>query len=128
MRSMWRKKSKISFSFLVSSFSIKAAGQMLCGFQSSRDRNHQENMRYLPKSPADRAEMLREIGAANIDELFSHIPAEYRFKRDLKVPRQMAESEIIDYFKERSGEMAAGYGIMLGAGSYYHYRPVIIDS
>src|SRR5436853_1883625 len=85
-------------------------------------------MRYLPKSPADRAEMLREIGAANIDELFSHIPAEYRFERDLKVPRQMAESEIIDYFKQRAGEMAAGYGIMLGAGSYYHYRPVIIDA
>src|SRR5712671_3670934 len=85
-------------------------------------------MRYLPKSPADRAEMLREIGAANIDELFSHIPAEYRFKRDLKVPGQFAESEIIDYFKQRSEEMAAGFGIMLGAGSYYHYRPVIIDS
>src|SRR4051812_15851792 len=85
-------------------------------------------MRYLPKSPADRAEMLREIGAANIDELFSHIPAEYRFKRDLKVPGQFSESEIIDYFRQRSSEMAAGYGIMLGAGSYYHYRPVIIDS
>jgi glycine dehydrogenase subunit 1 len=85
-------------------------------------------MRYLPKSPADREEMLQEIGAPNIDELFSHIPAEYRFKRDLNVPRQMAESEIIDYFKQRSKEMAAGFGIMLGAGSYYHYRPVIIDS
>jgi glycine dehydrogenase subunit 1 len=85
-------------------------------------------MRYLPKSPADRKAMLSEIGVANIDALFSHIPAEYRFTRDLKVPRQMGESEIIDYFKERSGEMAAGYGIMLGAGTYYHYRPVIIDS
>src|SRR5207253_2314143 len=87
-----------------------------------------ETMRYLPKSPADREEMLHEIGVPNIDELFSHIPAEYRFKRDLNVPRQMAESEIIDYFKQRSEEMAAGFGIMLGAGSYYHYRPVIIDS
>src|SRR5437764_512607 len=85
-------------------------------------------MRYLPKSPADREEMLREIGAPNIDELFSHIPAEYRFKGDLKVPRQMAESEIIDYFKQRSEEMAVGFGVMLGAGAYYHYRPVIIDS
>src|SRR5437763_5535591 len=85
-------------------------------------------MRYLPKSPADRQAMLGEIGVANIDALFSHIPAEYRFKRDLKVPRQMGESEIIDYFKQRAGEMAAGYGVMLGAGTYSHYRPVIIDS
>ena len=85
-------------------------------------------MRYLPKSPADRLAMLSEIGVPNIDALFSHIPSEYRFTRDLKVPGQMGESEIIDYFKARSGEMAAGYGIMLGAGTYSHYRPVVIDS
>src|SRR5436190_12672476 len=85
-------------------------------------------MRYLPKSPADREQMLQEIGVATIDDLFKPIPAEYRLKRDLKVPRQMAESEIIDYFKQRAGEMAAGFGVMLGAGAYYHYRPVIVDS
>ncbi|HUQ50013.1 MAG TPA: aminomethyl-transferring glycine dehydrogenase subunit GcvPA [Terriglobales bacterium] len=85
-------------------------------------------MRYLPNSDSDRRQMLADIGAGNIGELFSHVPAEYRLKRDLNVPRQMGESEIIDYFKALSGEMASGYGIMLGAGSYYHYRPVIIDS
>jgi glycine dehydrogenase subunit 1 len=85
-------------------------------------------MRYLPKSPSDRAQMFKDIGVSGIDELFSHIPAEYRLNRDLKVPRQMAESEIIDYFRARSAEMAAGHGIMLGAGAYHHYRPVIIDS
>ena len=85
-------------------------------------------MRYLPKSPTDRAQMLKDIGVNGIDELFTHIPAEYRLNRDLKVPRQMAESEIIDYFRARSAEMAAGYGIMLGGGAYHHYRPVIIDS
>jgi len=84
--------------------------------------------RYLPKSQADREQMLREIGVAGIDELFAPIPAEYRLKRDLKVPRQMAESEVLDYFHQRAAEMAAGYGIMLGAGTYSHYRPVIIDS
>ena len=72
--------------------------------------------------------MLRDIGAANIDSLFSPVPAEYRLNRDLKVPRQMAESEIIDYFYQRSAEMAAGYGIMLGAGAYHHYRPVVVDA
>lgn len=72
--------------------------------------------------------MLADIGASNIDELFSHIPAEYRLQRDLKVPRQMGEAEIIEYFKALSCEMASGYGILLGAGAYYHYRPVIIDA
>src|SRR5438067_13615066 len=85
-------------------------------------------MRYLPKSPADREAMLQAIGARSIDDLFSPIPAEYRLKRDLKVPRQMAESEIVDWFRERSRENGDGYTTFLGAGAYYHYRPVIIDS
>lgn len=85
-------------------------------------------MRYLPKSPADREEMLREIGVRSMDELFSHIPAEYRLNRDLKVTRQMAESEIVDYFRARAAESAAGYASFLGAGAYNHYRPVVVDS
>jgi glycine dehydrogenase subunit 1 len=85
-------------------------------------------MRYLPKSPADRQQMMREIGIQSIDELFAPIPAEYRLNRDLKVPRQMAESEIIDYFRSCAETNAAGYGGFLGAGAYHHYRPVVIDS
>lgn len=85
-------------------------------------------MRYLPKSDADRQAMLKAIGARSIDDLFSSVPAEYRLQRDLKVPRQMAESEIVDWFRERSRENGDGYATFLGAGAYYHYRPVIIDS
>ena len=85
-------------------------------------------MRYLPKSPADRRQMLREIGCKSMDDLFAPIPAEYRLNRDLKVPRQMAESEIIDYFRRRAETSAAGYAVFLGAGAYHHYRPVVIDS
>ncbi len=72
--------------------------------------------------------MLQAIGAGSIDELFAPIPAEYRLERDLKLPRQMAESEIVDWFRERSRENGDGYATFLGAGAYSHYRPVIIDS
>jgi len=85
-------------------------------------------MRYLPKSPAEREQMLADIGAASIDSLFEVIPAEYRLDRDLDVPRQMAESEIIDYFKAAAAKNATGFASFLGAGAYRHYRPVIIDS
>src|SRR6266849_3713997 len=85
-------------------------------------------MRYLPKSPADRKAMLQAMGASSIDDLFAPIPAEYRLGRDLKVPRQMAESEIVDWFRERSRENGDNYATFLGAGAYSHYRPVIIDS
>src|SRR5258708_13549770 len=40
----------------------------------------------------------------------------------------MAESEIVDYVRQRSRENGEGYTSFLGAGAYAHYRPVIIDS
>src|SRR6204780_3025885 len=85
-------------------------------------------MRYLPKSPGERLEMLKQIDASSIDDLFSTIPQEYRLQRDLEVPRQMAESEIVEYFRQASANCAAGYPSFLGAGAYRHYRPVIIDA
>jgi glycine dehydrogenase subunit 1 len=85
-------------------------------------------MRYLPKSPADREQMLREIGVKSVDELFAPIPPGYRVKGDLNLPRQFAESEIVDYFTQRSQDTAAGYTLFLGAGAYHHYRPVVIDT
>jgi glycine dehydrogenase subunit 1 len=85
-------------------------------------------MRYLPKSPAERQQMLAEIGAASIDDLFAVIPAEDRFNRDLDIPRAHAESEIIDYFRAAGQKNATDYASFLGAGAYRHYHPVVIDS
>ena len=85
-------------------------------------------MRYLPKSPAERQQMLAAIGAASMDDLFAIIPAEYRLDRDLDVPRQQAESEILQYFRDAGQKNATDYASFLGAGAYRHYRPVIIDS
>ena len=85
-------------------------------------------MRYLPKSDAERESMLREIGASSIDDLFASIPAEYRLARDLDIPRQMGESEIVDFFKQAAAQNANGYASFLGAGAYRHYRPVVIDA
>src|ERR1700721_535654 len=85
-------------------------------------------MRYLPKSPAEREQMLAEIGVSSIDDLFSVIPEEYRLTRDLDVPRQQAESEIIAYFNEEAAKNIIGYASFLGGGAYRHFRPIIIDS
>jgi glycine dehydrogenase subunit 1 len=85
-------------------------------------------MRYLPKSPADRAAMLQAIGIRSVDELFAPIPAEYRLTRDLKIPRQMAESEIVDWFKQRSQKMAKATPAFWARALISHYRPVVIDS
>ncbi|MDQ2924757.1 MAG: glycine dehydrogenase, partial [Acidobacteriota bacterium] len=98
-------------------------------------------MRYLPKSPADRTEMLEAIGVASIEDLFDSIPEEFRLTRDLDIPRQHSESEVLDRFRAFAANIASGdpdelakqpasnlYASFLGAGAYRHYRPVIIDS
>jgi glycine dehydrogenase subunit 1 len=64
----------------------------------------------------------------SIADLFATIPAEYQLTRDLKVPRQHSESEIVDRFREFAEKNATGYASFLGAGVYRHYKPVIIDS
>src|SRR5437667_9573125 len=85
-------------------------------------------MRYLPKSPAERQEMLAAIGAKSIDELFESIPEKYRLRDALKLPGPFSEAEVISYFKERANENSLGYTSFLGAGVYQHLRSVITDT
>ena len=75
-------------------------------------------MRYLPKSPAEREEMLAAIGVKSVEELFSTIPEAYRLKGPLNLPPAMSEAEVIDYFQQRASENSVGYASYLGAGVY----------
>src|ERR1700694_1246142 len=85
-------------------------------------------MRYLPKSPAERQEMLAAIGAKSIEELFSSIPERFRLREPLKIPGPYSEAEVIQYFKERAAENSYGYTSFLGAGVYNHLRSVVTDA
>jgi glycine dehydrogenase subunit 1 len=85
-------------------------------------------MRYLPKSPAERREMLAAIGAKSIDSLFDSIPGQFRLKAPLNLPGPMSEYEIIEYFRTRAAENSCGYTSFLGAGVYNHLRSVVTDS
>jgi glycine dehydrogenase subunit 1 len=85
-------------------------------------------MRYLPKSPAERKQMLSVVGAKSIDELFSSVPEQYRLKKALNLPGPLSEAEIIQYFKARAAENSLGYTSFLGAGVYNHLRSVITDT
>src|SRR3984957_7493059 len=85
-------------------------------------------MRYLPKSPSERQEMLAAIGAGSIDELFKSIPEKFRLRQPLALPGPLSESEIIEYFKARSDENARGYTSFLCAGVYSHLRSVVSDA
>ena len=85
-------------------------------------------MRYLPKSPNERQEMLAAIGAKSIEELFSSVPEPYRLKKPLNLPGPLSETELLQYFEARAAENSAGYTSFLGAGVYNHLRSVVTDT
>ena len=86
-------------------------------------------MRYLPLTPADRAEMLAVIGAPDIDALFKDVPAAARAKDLFDLPLHAGELEVE---RELAGLAArnrsAGSGpFFCGAGAYRHHVPASVD-
>jgi glycine dehydrogenase subunit 1 len=85
-------------------------------------------MRYLPKSPSERREMLDAIGARSVDELFQSIPEALRLQGPLNLPGPMSETELVQFFRARANENSTGYSSFLGAGVYNHIRSVVTDT
>jgi len=85
-------------------------------------------LRYLPKSESERREMLAACGVSSLEDLFAQLPDEVRLKRPLAIESGKSEYEILDYFRARGAQNAAGYPCFLGAGAYFHYRPVLVDA
>ncbi|HCC58539.1 MAG TPA: aminomethyl-transferring glycine dehydrogenase subunit GcvPA, partial [Solibacterales bacterium] len=84
-------------------------------------------MRYLPKSPSERAEMLAACGFDAPEQLFAQLPKQALLDRPLALPDGVSEYEIVDYFKRLGANTATDYASFLGAGVYRHYRPVLAD-
>jgi len=85
-------------------------------------------LRYIPNSPDERAEMLRQLGAASIDNLFDSIPEALRLTNHLNVPAALSEIELLKQFDEMGvRNQAAGRVSFLGGGAYSHYTPTIVD-
>jgi glycine dehydrogenase subunit 1 len=85
-------------------------------------------MRYLPNSSSDRAAMLQAAGHKHIAELFSQIPPELRCRGPLHLPGPLSEQEILEFFRQMAAQSSREYVSLLGAGSYTHFRPVVVDS
>ncbi len=85
-------------------------------------------MRYIPNSPDERADMLKQIGEASIENLFDSIPKELRLSDHLNVPAAMSELELLKHFDEMGARNEAARRIsFLGGGAYSHYVPTIVD-
>ncbi|MBU8908995.1 aminomethyl-transferring glycine dehydrogenase subunit GcvPA [Desertibacillus haloalkaliphilus] len=85
--------------------------------------------RYLPMTEMDQKEMLYTIGVESIEELFSDIPDEVRFKGDLKLKEALTEPELVKYLQGLANKNVHLQQKIsfLGAGVYQHYIPSIVD-
>ncbi|HWQ57649.1 MAG TPA: aminomethyl-transferring glycine dehydrogenase subunit GcvPA [Clostridia bacterium] len=81
---------------------------------------------YVPNTEAERADMLRAIGLADMDALFADIPEQVRLNRPLELPRGMSESEVRRAFAQLAGRNETGRPIFRGAGAYDHYIPAAV--
>jgi len=85
-------------------------------------------LRYLPQSDSARRQMLAACGVSSPEDLFAHLPPEVRLQRPLALEPGKSEYEVLDYFRARGAENVTGHPSFLGAGAYYHYRPVLVDT
>jgi len=72
--------------------------------------------------------MLREIGAASVNELFKDIPEKLRHTQ-YSLPAPLSELELRRELRQLAGSNAnlEDYTCFLGAGSYRHFVPSVID-
>ncbi|MBK7706333.1 MAG: aminomethyl-transferring glycine dehydrogenase subunit GcvPA [Acidobacteria bacterium] len=85
-------------------------------------------MRYIPNSPEERAEMLEVIGLGSADDLFRTIPSDVQLNRSLNVTEPLAEPEVIAAMEAMAARNSgAGKPSFLGAGVYSHYSPTVVD-
>jgi glycine dehydrogenase subunit 1 len=85
-------------------------------------------LRYIPNSPDERADMLRQIGVSSIANLFDSIPPELRLGDHLQIPAAMSELELLKQFDELGSHNEASKRIsFLGGGAYSHYIPTVVD-
>jgi glycine dehydrogenase subunit 1 len=85
-------------------------------------------MSYVPQTDADRAEMLAAVGVERVEDLFHDVPAACRFP-ELALPDPLSEMEVMAELQAMSEENldAGHFTSFLGAGSYNHYIPRIVD-
>jgi len=85
-------------------------------------------MSYVPHTERERSDMLAAVGVAQIEDLFADVPAAVRFPA-LKLPPPASEPEIMAEMhalaaRNHLAEPALSF---LGAGTYRHFRPAVID-
>ncbi|UAJ11178.1 aminomethyl-transferring glycine dehydrogenase subunit GcvPA [Polymorphobacter megasporae] len=87
-------------------------------------------MRYLPHTEADRRDMLRVIGAPDVDALFADVPAAARLDAPIAgLSLHMPEMQVERHLGAMAAKnmTASGGPFFLGCGAYKHHVPASVD-
>lgn len=82
---------------------------------------------YITHTEEDRAEMLKAIGVASVDDLFGCIPEEVRLKGPVDVGRWMSEHEVLEHVSALAERNVKGVSF-LGEGCYDHIIPSAVKA
>ena len=85
------------------------------------------NFPYFPHTADDIRQMLERIGVRSLDDLYSDVPAEFKFKGEYDLPDAKSEQEVRDWF-EKLAAINPKLKVFVGAGSYDHYSPAVIPN
>jgi glycine dehydrogenase subunit 1 len=85
-------------------------------------------MRFLPQTENEIAQMLDAVGAASMEDLIAHVPAELRHSAALKLPRGLSEARVAAELQALAAlnPGATKYRSFLGGGYYRHYIPAAV--
>ena len=83
---------------------------------------------YIQNTKEDIKRMLETIGVDSVDHLFSDIPEDIRFDRELDLKPSMSEMEVRKYLTDMSKKNLTINDLtcFLGAGAYDHYIPSVV--
>lgn len=84
-------------------------------------------MNFIPNTAKEREEMLKVIGVSSVNDLFKDIPSSVFLKEDLKISKPLSEIEVKKKLACLSSKNKVDFVSFLGAGSYNHFIPSIVD-
>jgi glycine dehydrogenase subunit 1 len=87
-------------------------------------------VRYLPLTPADRAEMLAATGAKSIDDFYTDVPASARLKSPVAgLPNHQGELAVERHLGKlaKKNRTASEGPFFVGCGAYKHHIPASVD-
>lgn len=83
---------------------------------------------YVPNTPAEQQEMLKECGYSGFDDLYVDIPESVRLRKPLAIPEAKAELNVRRIMEDMADKNVIYRHIFRGAGAYNHYIPAIVDT